>query len=166
VGVHEHGLGPGGVRVAILTVSDSRGPDQDESGRIARELVEAAGHSVCAYAVVPDEPQRIDATLRAWIARPDCDAVIVSGGTGIARRDRTIETVASLIDQPLDGFGELFRALSFEQVGSRAMLSRALGGIAGGRPLFVLPGSPRAVELGLRRLILPELDHVLAELEK
>ena len=118
------------------------------------------------YRILPDEPEEISGCVREWLGRSDCEAILVSGGTGISPRDRTYEALAGLIDQRLDGFGELFRMLSFEQVGSAAMLSRALGGIAGGKPLFALPGSPRAVELALEKLILPELGHLLAELSK
>lgn len=152
--------------MALLTVSDTRGPADDESGRTAQRLVEAAGHEICDYRVVPDDPERIRDSVAQWLGRDDCDAVIVSGGTGISPRDRTLEAVLPLVERKLDGFGELFRMLSFEAVGSRAMLSRAAAGIARSKPLFVLPGSPRAVELALERLILPELGHLLAELAK
>ena len=101
-----------------------------------------------------------------WLGRDDCDAIVVYGGTGVARRDWTYEAVSRLLERKLDGFGELFRMLSWEQVGSAAMLSRAVAGIARGKPLFSLPGSPRAVELALERLILPQLEHLLAELRK
>lgn len=154
------------VRVGLLTVSDTRGPDDDLSGQAARRIVESAGHEVADYAIVPDEPERIRDTVERWLARADCDAVVLNGGTGVSPRDRTHQTIAALLELPLEGFGELFRALSYEQVGSRAMLSRALGGVCRGKPLFALPGATRAVELGLERLILPELGHLLAELRK
>jgi len=152
--------------VGLLTVSDTRSPANDRSGQVARELIERGGHRVVEYRILPDEPAAIRAGVVEWLQRDDCDAVIVSGGTGIARRDRTYEALAGLLEQRLDGFGELFRMLSFEQVGSAAMLSRAVAGIARGKPLFALPGSPSAVELALARLILPELGHLLAELRK
>jgi molybdenum cofactor biosynthesis protein B len=101
-----------------------------------------------------------------WLERADCDGVITTGGTGISARDRTYEALAGLLEQRLDGFGELFRAMSFEQVGSAAMLSRAVGGVVQGKLLFALPGSPAAVELALRGLVLPELGHLLAELRR
>ena len=116
--------------------------------------------------LLPDDPDRVRERLVTWLAEQTCDGVIVTGGTGISRRDRTHEAVAGLLDQRLDGFGELFRMLSWEQVGSAAMLSRALGGIARGKLLFALPGSTAAVELAMQRLILPELGHLLAELAK
>jgi molybdenum cofactor biosynthesis protein B len=164
---HAHGgAGASPARLGLLTVSDTRGPEQDRSGQVARELVERAGHTVAVYAVLPDEPERIADRLGEWLERGDTDAVVVNGGTGVARRDRTYEAVSCLLERRLDGFGELFRMLSWSQVGSAAMLSRAVAGIARGKPLFSLPGSPDAVELALSRLILPELGHLLAELRR
>lgn len=129
-------------------------------------MIEAAGHAVLAYAVVPDEPTAIRRQVEGWLALDGCDGVIVSGGTGIAARDRTVEALSDLFERRLDGFGELFRWLSYGEIGSAAMLSRAVGGVAGGRLLFLLPGSTPAVTLGLERLILPELGHLLTELRK
>jgi molybdenum cofactor biosynthesis protein B len=152
--------------LAWLTISDTRDPADDRSGNEARRLIEGAGHEVVDYCILPDEPAAVRRLVRRWLARADCDGVITSGGTGISRRDRTYEALALLLERPLDGFGELFRLLSYEQVGSAAMLSRAVGGIASGKLLFCLPGSPRAVVLALERLILPELGHLLSELRK
>jgi molybdenum cofactor biosynthesis protein B len=158
-----HPQRPSAIRaaIALLTVSDTRTPDTDRSGGIARSLVERAGHRVVDYRILPDEPERIAGCVGEWLDRQDCEAVVVNGGTGVAARDRTYEAVSGLLDIRLDGFGELFRMLSYEQVGSSAMLSRAIAGIARGRPLFSVPGSPKAVELALERLILPELGHLL-----
>jgi molybdenum cofactor biosynthesis protein B len=158
---HPHRQRAAPAELALLTVSDSRTPETDESGRIARTLVEGAGHRVVDYRILPDEPQQISECVGQWLGRPDCAAVVINGGTGLAARDRTYEAVAALFDVRLDGFGELFRMLSFEQVGSAAMLSRAVAGVARGKPVFSLPGSPKAVELALERLILPELGHLL-----
>ena len=152
--------------LALLTVSDSRTPETDESGRIARTMVVSAGHRVVDYRILPDEPQRISECVECWLDGDDCEVVLINGGTGIAPRDRTYDVVSALLDMPLDGFGELFRVLSYEQVGSAAMLSRAVGGVARGKPLFSLPGSPKAVALALERLILPELGHLLALLRE
>ena len=163
---HAHPAAPVSASVALLTVSDTRDESNDRSGAAARRLLLAAGHRVVDYRILPDEPQRVREQVLDWLARPDCEAVIVSGGTGISTRDRTHEALAGLLDRRLDGFGELFRALSYEQIGSAAMLSRAVGGIAAGRLLFSLPGATQAVELGLEKLILPELAHLLAELRK
>jgi molybdenum cofactor biosynthesis protein B len=152
--------------VALLTVSDSRDEQQDRSGSLAREMLVTAGHRVIDYRLLPDETKLIRDQIRDWLAREECEAVIISGGTGISPRDRTHEALVDLLEQRLDGFGELFRALSYEQIGSAAMLSRAVGGIAAGRPVFALPGSTAAVKLALEKLILPELAHLLAELRK
>lgn len=162
---HEHATGRHAA-LTLLTISDSRTPGDDRSGAQARRLIESAGHSVLDYRILPDEPTAVRRLVRQWLARTDCDGVITSGGTGISSRDRTYEALGVLLDQPLEGFGELFRLLSYEQVGSAAMLSRAIGGIARGKLLFCLPGSPRAVQLALERLILPELGHLLSELHK
>jgi len=158
--------GPLSARIAWLTVSDTRRPEDDRSGSTGRGLVERAGHTIADYRIVADEPERIRAVVSGWLAGIDCDAVLISGGTGVSPRDRTPEALAPLLERTLDGFGEIFRVLSFERVGSAALLSRALAGVARGKPLFALPGSPAAVELALERLILPELGHLLAELRK
>jgi molybdenum cofactor biosynthesis protein B len=152
--------------LAVLTVSDTRTPETDRSGATARELIEEAGHRVFDYAILPDEPDRVREQVTDWVADPGCEGVVVSGGTGISTRDRTFEAISGLLDKRLDGFGELFRALSFEEIGSAAMMSRAVGGIARGTLLFSLPGSVAAVRLGLTKLILPELGHLLTELRK
>lgn len=150
--------------IAVLTVSDSRDPASDRSGPEIRDALEGAGHTVFDRRIVPDEPQAIGDCLGQWLAAAGCDGVIVTGGTGIAARDRTPETLAALYQRRLDGFGEAFRALSFEEIGARAMLSRASAGIVSGKPVFSLPGSPSAVRLGLSRLILPVLPHLLGQL--
>jgi len=138
----------------------------DHSGRAARRLLEAAGHRIIDYKILPDEPDQVRDQLQRWLRRDDCDGAIAMGGTGISARDRTYEAVVSLLEKRLDGFGELFRALSYERVGSAAMLSRAVAGTVGGRLLFSLPGATAAVELALQSLIVPELGHLLAELRK
>ena len=157
-----------GVRaaLALLTVSDTRTPENDRSGNVARELVEQAGHRVVDYRIVPDEPDLVARRVRAWLDRGDCEAVVVNGGTGVSKRDRTIEALDDLFETRLDGFGELFRMLSFEQIGAAAMLSRAAAGVSGGKPIFAVPGSPEAVRLALERLILPTLGHLLGELRR
>lgn len=150
----------------LLTVSDTRRNENDVSGRRMRELVSAAGHRVFATAIVRDEPADVATQVLAWATDPGCDAIVSSGGTGLSVRDRTVEAVSELFDIRIDGFGELFRRLSFEEIGSRAMLSRATAGVVRGTPVFVLPGSPAAVTLGLTRIILPEVAHVLGELRR
>jgi molybdenum cofactor biosynthesis protein B len=153
-------------RCAVLTLSDTRTADTDKSGRRIRELLEADGHAVAHYRILPDEPAALAAELQSLLVRTDVDAVLTNGGTGISRRDQTISVIETLIDLPLPGFGELFRMLSWDQIGSGALLSRAAGGIARGKLLFAMPGSTAAVELAMTKLILPETRHLLAELRK
>lgn len=157
---------PRRARLALLTVSDTRTPDTDASGAAARALVEKAGHELFDYRILPDEPAEVRDLVGRWISEAGCDGVIVSGGTGISPRDRTYEAIDGLLDKRLDGFGELFRTLSYQEIGSAAMLSRAIGGIAAGKVVFSVPGSTPAVKLALERLILPELCHLLTELRK
>ena len=142
-------------------MSDTRTPETDTSGQRIRTLLEAAGHHVLAYAILPDEPARIGARLDEYLADPAIEAVIVSGGTGLAPRDTTYEAVASRLEKRIDGFGELFRMLSYEQIGSAAMLSRAVAGIGRGTVVASLPGSTAAVELAMTKLLVPELGHML-----
>ena len=163
---HDDHRAGSGAAFAWLTVSDTRTPETDTAGQSARRLIEAAGHAIVEYAIVPDEPQRVRHEVHGWLDDARCRAVVTSGGTGISQRDTTYEALAALLDKSLDGFGELFRMLSFEQIGSAAMLSRATAGVARGKLLFLLPGSRPAVELALERLILPELGHLLAELDR
>jgi molybdenum cofactor biosynthesis protein B len=152
--------------VAVLTVSDTRTEETDRSGATIRRRLQAEGHRVVDYRILPDEPARVRQAIEQWLGRDDCEVILINGGTGIAGRDRTYEAVTSLLDKRLDGFGEIFRMLSHAEIGSAAMLSRAVGGIARGRPVFSMPGSTPAVQLALERLILPEIGHLLAELGK
>ena len=163
---HQRDAQPVVARCAVVTLSDTRTEATDKSGRRIRELLEADGHRVAHYRVVPDEPAAFEPLLTELLARGDVDAVLTNGGTGISRRDQTVGVVERHLDQPLPGFGELFRMLSWEQVGSGAMLSRAVGGIAGGKVVFAMPGSTPAVELAMTKLILPEIRHLLKELRK
>ena len=148
------------VTVAVITVSDTRTEQTDTSGALVRELLTAAGHQVVHYDVVPDEPDQLTRVLEALPPVSGCRAVLINGGTGIAARDTSYEAVARLIDKRLDGFGELFRSLSYAEVGPAAMLSRALAGTVAGRIVFLIPGAPTAVHLALEKLILPELPHL------
>lgn len=161
-----HGGGTLNARVAVLTVSDTRTEATDRSGDLASEILAAAGHAVVRRAIVPDEPARVRDVVTGWLSDPDCDAIVVNGGTGIAARDRTYEAIQGLLEQRLDGFGEVFRAMSYHEVGPATILSRAVGGVASGKPLFSVPGSPAAVELAVRRLIAPVLSHLVSELRK
>ncbi len=153
------------VRVYVVTASDSRGEAEDTSGAWLKGALSAAGHVLVGYRVVKDEPDQVREALRA-AAGAGAEAVVVNGGTGISGRDRTYEVVAGLLEKRLDGFGELFRMLSFQEIGSAAMLSRAVAGTWQGRVVFSVPGSTAAVRLAWERLIGPELGHVAFELGK
>jgi molybdenum cofactor biosynthesis protein B len=157
---------PRSVGCLVLTVSDTRTPDDDTSGKAIAERLEAAGHIVVERRVVRDEPDAIRAAVLHGIALPAVDAVIATGGTGVSPRDSTPEVVEPLLEKVLHGFGELFRALSFAEIGPAAMLSRALAGTAGRTAVFVTPGSSGAVRLALDRLILPELPHLVGQLRR
>jgi molybdopterin adenylyltransferase len=146
------------LKVGVVTASDSRSAETDESGRLIRDLLIAAGHRVEYYEVMPDDPSRIRQALLDNLR--NLDAIIVNGGTGIAARDSTIEVVRMLLDKELEGFGDLFRYLSYEQIGSAAMLSRALAGVAAGKIVAALPGSPDACRLAMEKLLIPELGHM------
>ncbi len=156
---------PRTVRVFVVTASDSRGEAEDVSGTWLRESAARAGHELAGYRVVKDDPAEIRSAL-GEAAAALADAVIVNGGTGIAARDRTYEAVAGLLEKRIDGFGELFRSLSYAEIGSAAMLSRAVAGVWQGRAVFSVPGSPSAVRLAWEKLIGPELGHVVRELRK
>ena len=157
---------PPHVSCFVLTVSDTRTLGSDTSGQAIVGLLEAAGHTVTGREAVRDEPREVVQVIREQIGKGDVRVIITTGGTGISRRDSTYEAVASLLDKRLDGFGELFRMLSFQEIGSAAMLSRATAGIAAGCAIFMLPGSEAAVRLAMGRLILPELGHIVRELTK
>ena len=157
---------PDSVRCAVLTVSDTRTADSDMSGALIRETLNFSGHRVVAYRIVPDEPDQIREVLTEWIERDDVQAIFSNGGTGIAARDTTYDAISGMLEKRIDGFGELFRMLSWQEVGAAAMLSRAVGGSAGSTALFCLPGSSNAVRLAMEKLIGPELGHVIHELRK
>lgn len=143
----------------VITVSDTRDEANDTSGRRIKDLLGEAGHRVVFYQIVPDEPARI---ARAVSELPQAvEVVICNGGTGLARRDTTFEAISRLLEKEITGFGELFRMLSWEQVGAAAMLSRATAGVSGNRVIFSLPGSTRAVELAMTKLILPQIGHLV-----
>ena len=157
---------PEHVACFVLTVSDTRTLENDASGMAIASLLEAAGHTVTGRKAVRDEPLDVAATIREELAKGDARVIITTGGTGISRRDSTYEAVTALLEKRLDGFGELFRVLSFQEIGSAAMLSRATAGTVAGCAVFMLPGSPAAVKLAMERLILPELGHVVKELTR
>ncbi|MBM3818551.1 MAG: molybdenum cofactor biosynthesis protein [Acidimicrobiia bacterium] len=157
---------PASVACYVLTVSDSRTPETDTSGRAIRELLEAAGHTVSGQGILKDEPTQVTARVREQLADARTQAIITTGGTGITSRDGTFEAIDGLLEKRLEGFGELFRMLSFGEIGSSAMMSRATAGTAGRKAIFVLPGSEHAVRLAMTMLILPELGHVVQQLKR
>jgi molybdenum cofactor biosynthesis protein B len=165
-GHHHRRAAPRQVPTAVLTVSDSRSLETDSGGAAVVALLEQGGHPVVTRELVRDEPGPIEAALRAALAREEVRAVILTGGTGVAPRDVTPDTVEPLLDRVVPGFGELFRMLSYADVGSAALLSRALAGVASGRVVFVLPGSRGAVRLAMEKLVLPEIGHLAAEAVK
>jgi molybdopterin adenylyltransferase len=165
--VHKHrDAAPAVVRVAVLTISDTRTPETDTGGDAAEELLRGAGHEVVGRGIVPDEPAQIKAEIVDLLVRPDVDAVITTGGTGISARDTTYEVVERMLDKKLDGFGEIFRMLSYEEIGAAAILSRSVAGAVGAKLVACLPGSRNAVRLAVEKLLAPELSHVIFELKK
>jgi molybdopterin adenylyltransferase len=160
---HHKAHAPKVVRVHVLTVSDTRTEETDTGGRLCRELCAAAGHVIAGHAILRDEPALVEAAIRRVADEGSADVLIATGGTGISRRDNTYEAVSGLLDKRLDGFGELFRFLSYEQIGSAAMLSRATAGLHRSLVVFAIPGSEKAVRLALERLIVPELGHLAFE---
>jgi molybdopterin adenylyltransferase len=152
---------PGSVGVAVVTVSDTRTFVDDRSGALIIELTEEAGHRIAARRIVRDEPVEIEAALRELAADAAVEAILVTGGTGIAARDQTPDAVRRLLSKELPGFGELFRMLSFQEIGAAAMLSRALGGVMGQTLVLLMPGSTAAVRLAMEKLIVPEIGHLV-----
>ncbi len=168
---------------AVLTISDSRTPETDRSGQLIQSLLQGAGHSIAAYQILPDEPDKIRQQIHAWTAIATSTSnssnaentgnnlddhnpqvIICNGGTGIAPRDTTYDVLEQLLEKTLPGFGELFRFLSYQEIGSRAMASRAIAGLYHQKLIFSLPGSTKAVRLGMEKLILPELSHLIKQI--
>ena len=154
------------VATAVITVSDTRTLETDTGGALVAEFLTAAGHTVAGREIVADERAAIQAALRAALERDDVQAVILTGGTGVAPRDVTPDSVEPLLECAVPGFGELFRWLSYQDIGSAALLSRALAGLCAGRVVFVIPGSRGAVRLAMEKLIVPEIGHLAAEAVK
>ncbi len=149
------------VQCALLTVSDTRTKEDDESGKLIMRLLKESSHSVAFYEVVKDDPEEIRKLIQDQARSPLIQAIIINGGTGVSNRDVTYEEVNRLLEKKLDGFGELFRSISYQEIGSPAMLSRAVAGIYQGKVLFSIPGSVHAVQLAMEKLILPELGHIV-----
>jgi molybdenum cofactor biosynthesis protein B len=165
--VQEHRqAAPASLALVVMTVSDTRTIETDTSGALIVSLAEAAGHRIVERTIVPDEPERMRSTLGEWLARDRIDAILVTGGTGISPRDQTFETVSEMLTRPLPGYGELFRMLSYAEIGPACILSRAVGGLVYETALLVMPGSRAAVELAMTKIILPELPHIIREARK
>ena len=157
---------PTSVRCYVLTISDTRTPANDNGGQAIAELLEANGHEVSGRSIVKDDPEAIRSTLLKQLDNSATQVIITTGGTGITSRDSTYEVVCNLFDKRLEGFGELFRMLSYQEIGPSAMMSRACAGTAQGKIVVTLPGSEHAVRLGMTRLLLPELGHLVRELSR
>ena len=149
------------VRIATLTLSDTRTPEDDEGGRLLGELLRAAGFEIVSHAIVREDDAAICEAVLGRCADAGVDALVLTGGTGVAPRDRTIEVIEPLFDKPIEGFGEAFRRLSWDQIGPRAILSRAAAGVIRGRVVAALPGSLKAVQLGVEQLLAPTLGHAV-----
>ena len=163
--VEHKAKGKKSVRYCVITVSDTRDETTDTSGQRIKSSLDSEGHLLSGYRIVKDEPLQIEALLKEALASDDVDAVIVNGGTGIAPRDGTFEVVSRLLEKKLDGFGEIFRYLSYLDIGSAAIMSRAVAGTARGKVLISLPGSKGAVSLAMEKLIVPELGHMVSQLQ-
>ena len=164
---HEHkSHAPGSIGCVVITCSDTRTTETDTSGYRIMHMLKDAGHSVVAYYLVKDEPVKIKAKIKSAVTDKKVQAIIINGGTGISRRDSTFEAVDAMLEKRLDGFGEVFRYLTYQEIGSPAIMSRATAGIIKGRVLFSTPGSENAVRLAMEKLILPELGHLVKELTK
>ena len=163
---HREAAGHGPVTVGLVTVSDTRTPENDVNGQYLRETFASLGHMVRGYAVVKDEPDQVAQVLDHMVELSGMQIIIFNGGTGIAPRDTTYDVIASKLEKTLPGFGELFRMLSYQQVGAAAMLSRATAGTYRGKLIISTPGSPAAVRLAVEQLILPELNHLAWEIAR
>lgn len=151
---------------AVLTASDSRDETDDRSGGVIAELLQAAGHRLIARQVVPDEIETIRSATEALVENSEVDVIVLTGGTGLAPRDISVEAVSPLLKRKIEGFGELFRTLSYQEIGAAAMLSRACAGVSDRTAVFVIPGSPKAAKLAMESLILPEIGHLLGQLRR
>jgi molybdopterin adenylyltransferase len=157
---------PKSIRCAVITVSDTRTLETDRGGQLVAQMMEAAGHAVAAREIVPDDPARIGPLIERLANPAEIDAILITGGTGITARDQTFETVSGLLDKTMPGYGELFRMLSYEDIGPAAMLSRAIGGVIDEVILLTMPGSMAAVQLAMEKLIVPEIGHLVYEARK
>ena len=164
MGYHEHKhLAIKSVRCAVITTSDSRTEAEDESGRLIRTKLADGGHQVTHYVILKNDAAAIKEQVQALLHREDVQAIITSGGTGLSKRDVTVDTIMLLLEKKLDGFGELFRQLTYQEIGAGSILSRALAGLANGKVLICVPGSLGAAQLAMDKIIVPELGHMVRE---
>lgn len=158
---------PKQVKVKVITISDTRSMENDKSGSLMKEMLEEKGHIVIEYEIVKDEQALIRSAVLSGCESSEIDVVLTNGGTGISKRDQTIEAIQTILEKEITGFGELFRLISYqEDIGSSAIMSRAIAGIALDTAIFAVPGSPKAVKLAMEKLILPEIGHVISEIRK
>lgn len=158
---------PQQVTCMVITVSDTRTEETDKSGQLMKQILEEAGHRTALYRIVPDVPERIKEVINQGLTSTEVEVILLNGGTGIAARDTTYETVSSLLEKEMPGFGEIFRYLSYvEDIGSAAIMSRAVAGTLQGKAIFSTPGSSGAVKLAMNKIVIPELGHVVRELRK
>ena len=150
----------------VITCSDTRTPETDASGQLIQRLLTGRGHTIASYQIVKDEPGQIQLWIARGMLKEEVQVIIINGGTGISRRDSTFEAVDAMLEKRLDGFGEIFRLLTYQDIGSPAIMSRATAGVIKSRVLFSIPGSENAVRLAMEKLILPELGHLVKELSK
>lgn len=153
------------VNCAIITVSDTRNQDTDISGKISQEMLIKANHKIVYYEIIKDEPHQIKSLLLNLASNEELNCIIFSGGTGISSRDNTYDVISQILEKTLSGFGEIFRYLSYQEIGSRAIASRATAGLYNGKIVFSLPGSQNAVKLALEKLIIPELNHLVDQIK-
>jgi molybdenum cofactor biosynthesis protein B len=157
---------PQSVNCAVLTISDSRTEDTDESGKLLKQKLSQNGHRVMAYAVLKDDSETIRQKVEELLSEGELQVIITNGGTGAGRRDVTVETILPILEKKLDGFGELFRSLSYQEIGTASIMSRAIAGVAGGKIIICLPGSPGAAKLAIEKIILPEIGHMVREVTR
>ena len=159
---HKHNA-PRSVSCAVLTISDSRTEQDDDSGKIIKQKLSENGHQVVSYAVLKDEAVSIKNKIDELLRQEELQVIITNGGTGVSHRDVTIETIYPILEKKLDGFGEIFRFLTYQEIGTPSIMSRAIGGVAGGKVILCLPGSPGAAKLAMDKIILPEIGHMVRE---
>jgi molybdenum cofactor biosynthesis protein B len=154
---------PQSVGCALLTISDSRTEETDESGKLLRQKLREGGHRVISYALLKNDAAEVRHTIEELLDKKDVQVIITGGGTGVSHRDITVETVSAIVEKKLDGFGELFRSLSYQEIGTASIMSRAIAGVTKGKVIICIPGSPGAAELAAEKIILPEIGHMVRE---